>query len=264
MKSTISTVAFFALPLTLAGCTPTPVDPSSTSDNLAGGSCTGGNTSIPDDGRYSLTTFGGPGDGQNLGCGGTTSSHTWYVASAQRFGCHARLQITAGGNCVVAEVLDCGPAAWVEKDAGNPIIDASPSVAQQLFGVSSAGWSEHASRQIVAQLVDSSTPLGTCTASQSEPTPAPMTDPSTAPSTDPTTSPSTGPSTGPTGPSSTDPSSTDPTPTDPGSTDPSNLPATGVPCAYYDQSMPDGYCYYASDGYSYLCNNGNWQTVDYC
>ena len=94
---------------------------------------------------YGLTSFGGAGDCQSVACGGPSSCDTqpWYSASSQRYGCHVHLQVTANGRCVVVETIDSGPASYVESDANIAILDASPSVAQYLFGVSSLGWSDN-------------------------------------------------------------------------------------------------------------------------
>src|SRR5690349_21100885 len=50
-------------------------------------------TSIPADGKYVLTTFGGPGDHQPMSCGGYADGTTWYAASRQRYGCGSKLKI---------------------------------------------------------------------------------------------------------------------------------------------------------------------------
>lgn len=91
---------------------------------------------------YGITTFGGAGDEQALACGGNSSSvNKWYAASSQRYGCHVHLKLTApNGKCVVVSTEDAGPATFVEKDAGMPILDASPAVGQYLFGESGLGW----------------------------------------------------------------------------------------------------------------------------
>ncbi len=93
---------------------------------------------------YGLTVFGGAGDCQPFACGGANScdSQPWYSASSQRYGCGVHLQVQANGKCVVVQTSDAGPASWVESDAGTPILDASPAVAEYLFGVSSLGWSD--------------------------------------------------------------------------------------------------------------------------
>ena len=96
-----------------------------------------------------LTTFGGPGDGQSMACGESKDDGSWYyAASKQRYGCGAHIQITANGKCVVVETDDYGPDVCVENAAGGPIIDASPLVAEALFGASEEGWSDHAAIQV--------------------------------------------------------------------------------------------------------------------
>jgi hypothetical protein len=96
----------------------------------------------PRDGRYFLTTFGGPGDRQSFACGGHSSRSTYYAASSQRFGCGTKLKVTAHGKCVIVMVKDAGPAASVERRAGGPILDVGPAVARRLFGSSALGWSD--------------------------------------------------------------------------------------------------------------------------
>jgi len=117
-------------------------------------------TTIPADGRYVITTFGGPGDHQSMSCGGFADGTTWYAASRQRYGCGAKLMIQANGKCVVASALDYGPDVCVERAAGMPIMDVSPLVSKELFGVSGAGWSDHI--VVTVEQVDKSTPLGIC------------------------------------------------------------------------------------------------------
>jgi hypothetical protein len=118
-------------------------------------------STIPGDGRYVITTFGGPGDHQSMSCGGFADGTTFYAASRQRYGCGAKLRIEANGKCAVVAALDYGPDVCVERAAGMPIIDASPLVSKELFGTSSAGWSDH--MVVTVTEVDKSTPLGICT-----------------------------------------------------------------------------------------------------
>lgn len=158
--------------LALAACTadvPISEDTGATSgasiqitDDLSG--CHGhASSSIPADGRYVMTTFGGPGDGQSMSCGGYADGIGWYAASRQRYGCGAHLQIEANGHCVVVSALDYGPDVCVEAAAHMPILDMSPRAAKALYGVSSAGWSDH--MVVTVAEVDASTPLGPCDAS---------------------------------------------------------------------------------------------------
>jgi hypothetical protein len=97
---------------------------------------------IPSDNTYYLTTFcdGYPHD--QTSCGNYCDSSQYFTADCQRFGCDGNLNICAGGTCDTAQVIDAGPADWVENDAGMPIIDASPQICQDLFGSSSCGWSD--------------------------------------------------------------------------------------------------------------------------
>nr|MBP6632625.1 hypothetical protein [Kofleriaceae bacterium] len=99
-------------------------------------------SSIPSDGRYVITTFGGPGDHQPMSCGGYADGSWYYAASRQRYGCGSRIAIRAGGKCVVAQTDDYGPDVCVERAANQEIIDVSPKVARHLFGTSGAGWSD--------------------------------------------------------------------------------------------------------------------------
>ena len=129
-------------------------------------------TSIPADGKYYITTFGGPGDHQSMSCGGYANGTGWYAASRQRYGCGAHLQVTANGKCVVVEAQDYGPDVCVENAAGKPILDVSPAVSKYLFDENGAGYSDHL--QIVVEEVASSTPLGHCIDAPADP-PAPGT-----------------------------------------------------------------------------------------
>jgi hypothetical protein len=143
---------------------PNPLEPANPlNDELK--NCNGqASSTIPSDGVYVLTTFGGPGEGQTMACGSSTQNGTWYyAASRQRYGCGSKIQLTANGNCVVAQTDDYGPDVCVENAAGLPIIDASPLVAQALFGTSGAGWSDHL--QVNVTQVDGSTALGPCNGS---------------------------------------------------------------------------------------------------
>ncbi len=135
-------------------------------------------SSIPADGKYYLTSFGGGSDTQSMSCGGTANGVGWYAASRQRYGCGAHLQVTANGKCVVVEAEDYGPDVCVENAAGLPILDASPAVSKALFGESSAGWSDHLA--IMVEEVSSSTPLGPCSATP-DPTPDPTPTPTPTP-----------------------------------------------------------------------------------
>ncbi|MCB9591768.1 MAG: hypothetical protein H6719_03455 [Sandaracinaceae bacterium] len=114
--------------------------------------------------RYDLTTFGGPGDAQPVACPGAADADgTWYyAANRQRFSCGQRVRLVdeARTSCVIVEVADVGPNACVEEAGGLPIWDVSPLAAQELFGVSSAGWSEH--RGVFGAPVGSANALGPC------------------------------------------------------------------------------------------------------
>jgi hypothetical protein len=116
---------------------------------------------LPADQGYYLTTFGGGTDTGTMSCGGVADGGWWYAADKQRFGCGAVLRITAGGRCAHARVADYGPGTCVEDAACKPVLDASPVVAMQLFGVSRAGWSEH--RLVQVQVEPTGVPAGPCT-----------------------------------------------------------------------------------------------------
>lgn len=121
----------------------------------------GGDAKIPDDHRYYITTFGGGADAQGVACGGPRADGTWYyLADKDRFGCgtHVRITDPVSGRSAVAKAVDIGPAQWVERNAGGPIIDASPLVLQHLFGHDSYGWSDRV--VVIAEPVDASVPLG--------------------------------------------------------------------------------------------------------
>eukprot|EP01009_Symbiontida_sp_KSa7_P004067 NODE_1994_length_521_cov_539.648305_g1627_i0.p1 GENE.NODE_1994_length_521_cov_539.648305_g1627_i0~~NODE_1994_length_521_cov_539.648305_g1627_i0.p1 ORF type:complete len:151 (-),score=32.92 NODE_1994_length_521_cov_539.648305_g1627_i0:69-491(-) len=92
---------------------------------------------VPSNGRYILTTF----DGSPGGSCGNCPSYSMYTADRQRWGCGTKIKVSANGKSVTATVCDAGPAAWVEKMHGAPVLDASASVCKALFGSSScANW----------------------------------------------------------------------------------------------------------------------------
>lgn len=119
-------------------------------------------SAIPADGRYVITTFGGPGDHQPMSCGGYADGSGWYAASRQRYGCGSHIRVTANGKCVVLQTDDYGPDVCVENAAHMPIIDVSPRASRELFGVSGAGWSDHL--VVTVEEVSTSEPLGVCAA----------------------------------------------------------------------------------------------------
>lgn len=122
-------------------------------------------STIPAGGVYYLTTFGnGRYDNGTMSCGEDTRSGSWYyAASRQRYGCGSHVRIEANGKCVIAETDDYGPDVCVERAAGREIMDVSPLVAKQLFGRSSAGYSDRL--KVTVTEVSSSTPLGPCSGS---------------------------------------------------------------------------------------------------
>jgi hypothetical protein len=98
-----------------------------------------------------------------MACGTDTKHGSWYYsASKQRFGCGAHLRVEAQGRCVVVESDDYGPDSCVEAAAGEAVLDASPLVAEHLFGVSSAGWSDHL--EVTVTPIADDAPLGICDA----------------------------------------------------------------------------------------------------
>ena len=124
---------------------------------------------VPADGMYYVTTFGGPGDSQDMWiCGHkTTDNGSWpYAAGYARFGCgKIRIEHPQNGLYCIAEVADCGPNRCVEEAASFsgckdhfPIVDVSPFITKHLFGITSSGWSEK--RLVKVSVVDSSTPIG--------------------------------------------------------------------------------------------------------
>ena len=157
------------LALALCACTAN-VDTFEDSDSTAGTSiavtdhlsgCHGqASSSVPSDGRYVMTTFGGGADDQPMSCGGYADGTGWYAASRQRYGCGSHLKVEANGACVVLEAQDYGPDVCVENAAHMPILDMSPRASKALYGVSGAGWSDHLVVNVTE--VSSSTPLGPC------------------------------------------------------------------------------------------------------
>jgi len=133
-------------------------------------------TTIPGDGKYVVTTFGGPGDHQDMSCGGYADGTTWYAASRQRYGCGAKLKVEANGKCAVVSALDYGPDVCVEKAAGRAVMDLSPLVTKHLFDISGAGWSDGIVVNVTE--VDKATPVGPCSSDPTEPPPTGLTCPS--------------------------------------------------------------------------------------
>jgi len=121
---------------------------------------------IPANHEYFLTDFcGGAG---TMSCGESCGYTSYYTADRQRFGCGKYLQICGYGKCLKAQVADAGPAAFVENDAGGPIIDASPQVCRYIANAGSCGWSDHF--RITAELTaeDDHRPLGPFRVSRDE------------------------------------------------------------------------------------------------
>lgn len=112
---------------------------------------------IPQDNLFYLTSFTG---GESMACGGFADGSWYYSTSWVRWYCGAKLAVTNpdSGECVVVEVADAGPAAWVEERAGFPILDASPLVCRDLFNSNSCGWSDRFIVEVIQ--VDDDTPTG--------------------------------------------------------------------------------------------------------
>jgi MYXO-CTERM domain-containing protein len=145
--------------LSLGGCAPSSA-PVENTEALTG--CNGmASSAIPPSGDYYLTTFGGGADTQPMACGGTADGTWYYAASKQRYGCGTHLRVCANGKCAIVAAEDYGPDVCVENAAGGPVLDASPLVAEYLYGTSSAGWSDRF--PIVVDVVGGSTPLGPTT-----------------------------------------------------------------------------------------------------
>jgi hypothetical protein len=162
---------FFVLTTSLIGCTADVDILTEDQDSTAGASigtterslsgCHGqASSSIPSDGKYVITTFGGGADTQPMSCGGTANGTGWYAASRQRYGCGSHIKVQANGKCVVLATNDYGPDVCVENAAHSPIIDVSPAASKALFGVSGAGWSDHL--VVTVTTATSSTALGPC------------------------------------------------------------------------------------------------------
>jgi hypothetical protein len=115
-------------------------------------------SSIPSDNGYYLTTF----TGGTMSCGGQANGVDLYIADRQRFGCgtHVRVTNPANNKSCVTFVGDTGPNICVEEAAGKAVIDASPAIAEALFGHSSDGWSDHAA--VIA--TETTDPIGCGTA----------------------------------------------------------------------------------------------------
>jgi hypothetical protein len=122
---------------------------------------------VPSDGVYVITTFGGATESQQMSCGSHTQNGSWYyAASRQRYGCGSKIKIEANGKCVVAQTDDYGPDVCVENAAGRAIIDVSPMVAQELFGVSGMGWSDN--KTVTVSQTEGSAQLGPCSGTSTE------------------------------------------------------------------------------------------------
>jgi uncharacterized membrane protein YgcG len=167
LVAAVRTLAILAISVAAcAGAAPPSEDNGATSGASIGVStdlsgCHGKASSvIAPDGRYVMTTFGGGADTQRMSCGGIADGTGWYAASRQRYGCGAKLQVEANGNCVVVAAEDYGPDVCVEAAAHMPVMDLSPRASEALYGVSGAGWSDHLVVTVTA--VDASTPLGAC------------------------------------------------------------------------------------------------------
>ncbi len=158
----VTTAVTLGLGFVLLHCGTAADSPTDTSDDPLRGCAGKASHVIPASNEYELTSFGfSSGDDGIMSCGSFTKHGSWYyAASRQRYGCGARIKIEANGKCVVAQTDDYGPDICVETRAKSPIIDASPLVSEHLFGVMSAGWSDHF--KVTVTEVDKTTPLGIC------------------------------------------------------------------------------------------------------
>jgi hypothetical protein len=148
---------------------------------------------------FYLTTFGGGRDAQNTSCGRRVDGSGWYATGVYHWGCGAKLRVCtfaatptpktqpapatvwagpalakvgagpAPARCAVVEVLDNGPAGWVEAKAekrcqgrgGVPkgyILDVSPKLAEHLLAMTRVGWSD--CRAVRVTPVAKDTPVG--------------------------------------------------------------------------------------------------------
>lgn len=121
----------------------------------------------PANGVYYITTYGGGNETQKQACAGAAlADGTWaYIADLARFGCGAKVKISANGKSCISQVADCGPNKCVEDAAAYnscnshfPIIDASPFITKHLFGTSGAGWSDKL--KVTATVVSGSATVG--------------------------------------------------------------------------------------------------------
>jgi hypothetical protein len=172
LMRTLGVALFTAVVLVACSARTTTQDGASkaSTEGLAG--CDGlASSTIPASHQYVLTSFGNtPSDNGEMSCGEYTDDGDWYyAASRQRYGCGSHVSVQANGKCVVVATDDYGPDVCVENAAGMAILDASPLVAEQLFGVSSAGWSDGLT--VLVTEVAASTPLGPCAVATPPPTP---------------------------------------------------------------------------------------------
>ena len=170
---TLGVALFTAVVLVACSARTTTQDGASkaSTEGLAG--CDGlASSTIPASHQYVLTSFGNtPSDNGEMSCGEYTDDGDWYyAASRQRYGCGSHVSVQANGKCVVVATDDYGPDVCVEAAAGMPILDASPLVAEHLFGTDSAGWSD--GLKVMVTEVAASTPLGVCAATPTPPPPA--------------------------------------------------------------------------------------------
>ncbi|HET9992843.1 MAG TPA: hypothetical protein VFQ65_30115 [Kofleriaceae bacterium] len=183
-------------------------------------------TTIPSNGAYDLTSFGGPGDEQSMSCGGKADGKGWYAASRQRYGCGAKLMVQANNKCVVLATLDYGPDVCVENAAHSPILDVSPAASKILFNSSSAGWSDHFA--VTVTEVSASTPLGPC--ASGDPTPPPPGDTTEGQGS--------------------------------GSGSSTSTPGAACTSSTLARDVDDGTCVQAAtDSLWYQCDNGNWDSI---
>ena len=133
---------------------------------------------LPPDNLFYLTQFDG---GEGMACGGHADGTWYYSTSWVRWHCGAKLRVRnpETNRCVIVEVADAGPADWVEERAGRPLLDASPLVCSELFGVGSCGWSDRFSVEVTEVADD--TPAGPADCDGSPPMPPEPPPPPVAP-----------------------------------------------------------------------------------
>jgi len=123
---------------------------------------------IPSDHEYYLTDFCAGYPHAETSCGNYCNEYKYFSADRQRFGCHSYLNVCRNSRCSKVYVIDAGPAAFVENNAGKAVIDASPAVCNDLAGATSCGWSDRITITAVPTTFDDGRPLGTFSVNETE------------------------------------------------------------------------------------------------